>query len=53
MYSVVGNDIPPIPSGAYDYDQLGQSANNDNLNTDKRHHYDTLENTSYQNMQES
>ena len=53
VYPCVGNDIPPVPSGAYDYDQLGQS---ENKNTDKQHYYDSLtdmEYTSYQNMQES
>jgi len=37
----IGNDIPPIPSGVYDYDQLGQSTN-ENTNTDNQHHYDPL-----------
>ena len=52
----VGNDIPPVPSGAYDYDQLGQLAKNENKNTDKPHYYDTLTNLEYipyQNISES
>lgn len=41
LHIFVGNDIPPIPSGAYDYDQLGQSTNEDK-NTNKQQHYDVL-----------
>lgn len=55
MYSFVDNYIPPVPSEAYNYDQLRQSTN-ETMNTDNQNYYDSLtntENTSHHRVQES
>jgi len=47
---LLGNDIPPIPMGGYDYDQLDQSVSNQD--TAGPHYYDPVANNTSQQQQQ-